>query len=250
MNKELKKAYRNHKWQTFAYSIKKRDKFQCTNCHRNSTEVILQVHHTIYRKNTSPWKYPSSDCITLCKGCHARTHNLIEPITGWILVAVNDLEDLSGICERNGCGNEIRYEHEIYHPNWGYKTVGSSCVESLTIEDKKTSSDVLKIYIKINNFIRNSKWEKGVTKKEKVFIETKHSHHKIRIYGKENSYGFQIIKKELGARIYTFQKTIPAPGKTLAQVKELAYIFLKGQITDNLKEKEILRNICQNIKKQ
>jgi hypothetical protein len=63
---------------------------------------------------------------------------------------------LDGICERKNCGTGIRYEHIIYHPNWGYKIVGSTCIDHLTQEDKLLSSDILKMYKQISKFVSKS----------------------------------------------------------------------------------------------
>jgi len=116
-NKKLKKSWKNKKWYEFAEKVKKRDGYKCLKCERYDGEITLQVHHKVYRENKEPWEYALSDCISLCKGCHAVEHNLIEPTTGWFLIAVDDIGDLSGTCERKNCNSSIRYEHLTYHPN-------------------------------------------------------------------------------------------------------------------------------------
>jgi hypothetical protein len=184
--------------------VQRRDGYKCLKCGRKKGEAILQTHHKLYKRGIKLWDYPLSDCITLCKGCHAKEHHIVEPTDGWTLVSIDDLEGLYGICEKNGCGTEIRYEHLIYHPNCGYKTVGSSCVEFLTSEDQYLSQEILKVFKKISDFVQNSVWEIGFTKTDKKYYFTTHSHHQIRIYGKDNVYTFQIaIKKKLNIRNYT-----------------------------------------------
>lgn len=183
--KKIRRLYYRQEWYDFSSKVKRRDNFQCVHCKRGEPEAILQVHHNLYVPKLSPWEYPLSDCITLCKGCHARVHKLIEPNKGWTLILINDLGDLSGYCELKGCGAEIRYEHLIYHPDWGYKTVGSSCVEHLTEEDKELSADTIKMYKKISQFVRSSSWTNGYTKRGKFYIQTKYKHHLLRIYGKK-----------------------------------------------------------------
>ncbi|NRT12217.1 HNH endonuclease [Flavobacterium sp. 14A] len=169
---QFRKSYYNNKWHEFSIAIKLRDNNRCLKCDRQESEVILQAHHKVYRPNLEPWDYPYSDCITLCKGCHAREHNLIEPEYGWVLISVEDLGNKDGICERKGCGAEIRYEHLTYHPNWGYKIVGSTCIEYLTIEDQYLSTVTLKLFRNISTFINSSTWDKRFTKKLKSYIAT------------------------------------------------------------------------------
>ncbi len=246
--KTNRKSYYNTKWRDFSEVIKRRDGYKCLKCGRKETDAILQVHHKIYKPEIELWEYPTSDCITLCKGCHASEHGFVEPDSGWILISIEDLGELSGVCERKGCGKEIRYEHVTYHPLWGYKTVGSTCVEHLTREDQFLSQEVLKSFKKISEFIVNSYWEKGITKKGNEYISTIHSHHQIRIYGKENFYSFQIALKEKGEKWFDFKDVIHTKNKNLEQVKELGYIVLKGLTTQSESEKEILRNIYKRIK--
>lgn len=202
------------------------------------------MHHKVYKRNLEPWEYPLSDCITLCKGCHALENNLVEPQTGWSLISINDLGGLHGICERRGCGTEIRYEHEAYHPDWGYKCVGSSCIEFLTKEDKWLSKKVLKVYNRVSRFVDNSEWEVGYTKNRIRFIGTKFKHHILRIYGKENSYSIQVAIKIKGVKQHKWNPNFfKIKNKNISQTKELAYLLIRGLTTDKEDEKEILRNV-------
>jgi hypothetical protein len=245
---KIKKSWRNNKWFDFAEKVKQRDSYKCLKCERTESEVVLQVHHEVYRDGKAPWEYSLSDCITLCRGCHAREHNLIEPDRGWYLLAVEDLGDLSGVCERVNCGNSIRYEHQTYHPKWGYKVVGSSCIEHLTQKDKKLSGDILKIYKQISKFISESEWLSGYTQKGKRYIEAKYKHHLLRVYGKENNYSFQVALKEKGVRWYDYQKVIFTQNKGIEEVQELAFIMLKGKISEDEEEINLLRDIYRTIK--
>jgi hypothetical protein len=188
-----------------------------------------------------------SDCITLCKGCHANEHGLVEPRSGWILVSMDDIGDLSGVCERKGCGSEIRYAHYIYHPKWGYMTVGSTCVEILTRSDQEVSGEVLNLYSSISESFGRLKWEDGSTKKGARFTCATHAHHEMRIYGKEGFYTYQIVLKVKGVRKYDFGEFVKVHGKSLRQVKELAFIALKGLTTDDEIKKEYLRNFYRSI---
>ena len=239
MNK-VKNAYLQKKWIEFSQKVQERDGYMCVKCGRKKCDAVLQVHHKVYKNGIEIWDSPLSDCISLCKSCHAQEHRIIEPTNGWVLVSVNDLGGLNGICEKSGCGSEIRYEHLIYHPEWGYKTVGSTCVEYLTEEDQYISKEIISILKNIQNFIQRSIWEVDFTKNNNRFIYTSYSNHQIRIYGKENNYSFQIILKTKGEKWYEYGKFISAKKKSLEQVKELAYIALKGKLTKDLKKKEIL----------
>jgi hypothetical protein len=247
--KKRRKSYYNKKWFDFSKKVRLRDGNKCLKCGRTNSEVVLQTHHKKYKPNLKLWEYPLSDCITLCKGCHSREHGIVEPGRGWSLISIDDLGELNGICERKGCGKEIRYEHLTYHPKWGHMIVGSTCIEHLTKEDQFLSKEVLKLFRKISNFIKKSVWDENLTKKGKPYFHTTHNHHQIRIYGKNNFYSFQIALKEKGERWYEYKDLIKVKkGKTFEQVKELAYIVLKGMTTENEKEKKLLRNIYRRTR--
>lgn len=243
------KLWSNNNWVIFSEKVKKRDGYQCSHCNRSPPDVVLQVHHEFYIPDKLPWEYSLSDCTTLCKGCHAREHGIIEPTTGWTLVNIFDLGELSGICEKDGCGNQIRYEHNTYHPQWGYKTVGSTCVDYLTEEDVRLSESILKTYKKISNFVHSSQWDTGFTKHKKKYIESIYNRsHKIRVYGSDNAYAFQICLRNKGSRSYDYRKPIPIKNKPLEQVKELAFITLKGMTTDNEENKQRWRELYKNLR--
>ncbi|WP_156302274.1 hypothetical protein [Methylogaea oryzae] len=196
----------------------------------------------------APWEYALSDCRTLCKGCHAKEHGLIEPDRGWTLLAIDDLGGLDGICERKGCGAEIRYAHTTYHPKWGYMIVGSTCIEHLTQEDRLLSGSVIHLYNNVSNFVHSSAWEGGISKKEKRYISSTYKHHQIRIYGEEPSHSFQLALKEKGVRWHKFGEVIQAKEKSTLAVKELAYVALRGTLSDSEEEKRLLRNLYRELK--
>ena len=248
MKPPRRKLYVNEKWYDFSERVKQRDGYKCLQCERSTPEVVLQIHHETYIKGKPPWEYSLSDCRTLCKGCHAKEHKIIEPSRGWTLISIDDLGGLDGICERKNCETEIRYEHLTYHPNWGYKIVGSTCIEHLTQEDRLLSSKVIQVYKNISKFVHKSEWESGLTKKGNKYISCKHNHHTIRIYGAAHNYSFQIVLKEKGEHWHNFGDFIPAKKKSLEEVKELAYIVLKGKISNSEKEKTLLRNLYREIK--
>lgn len=190
--KQVRNIYVNEEWLSFSNKVKRRDGYRCLQCDRSQDQVTLQVHHEIYVAGKAPWEYALSDCLTLCKGCHAREHGLIQPQSGWSLLSITDLGDLEGICERTGCGTEIRFEHLTYHPKWGYLVVGSTCIEHLTQEDHLLSNNVIKLYKNISQFVHQSVWTKGFTQKGAAYLSTTYKHHRIRIYGKEFRHSFQL----------------------------------------------------------
>lgn len=248
--KKKRISYSNPNWIKFREIILRRDNYKCVKCGRDKDDdTVLQVHHIIYKPNLLIWEYATSDCITLCKGCHAREHNILKPTEGWTLISIGDLGEASGNCERKSCGAEIRYEHEVYHPNWGYMNVGSVCVDFLTKEEQWLSKESLKIYKRISFFIKKSIWEKSYNPQFGDYIYTHHSHHRIEIYGKEGNYCYRINLKKSGLPWYEETKLFLLKNKTIEQVKELAYIALKGITCKDIKQKKILRNIYINIKK-
>jgi len=246
--KQPKTIYINEKWLAFSEKVKRRDG-KCLQCNRGPEEVTLQIHHNIYIPGKAPWNYAISDCLTLCKGCHAKEHGLVEPDRGWSLLSIDDLGGLDGTCERKGCGAEIRYEHLTYHPNWGYLVVGSTCIEHLRQEDRLLSNNAIHLYKNISNFVHSSEWSRGTTKNGQSYISSAYKHHQIRIYGEESFHSFQLKLKEKGIRWHSFGKVIQAKGKSTLSVKELAYITLRGTISESSKEKELLRNIYRAINK-
>ena len=210
-----KNLHTNEKWFEFSRRVKARDGGKCLKCHRQPPGVTLQVHHEIYIPNKQPWEYALSDCTTLCKGCHAREHGHVEPNSGWFLLSIDDLGALEGVCERENCGTEIQYEHLTYHPDWGYKVVGSTCIEHLTQKDRNLSGKVLACYRNISKFVHRSDWHHGQTKNGKAYVGAKHNHDLIRIYGEDGRYAFQLLIKEKGVRYYHYKDIVRVPRKPL-----------------------------------
>ncbi len=240
--------YVNEDWHRFSERVKRRDYYKCLQCGRAASDVTLQVHHDVYVAGKAPWEYVLSDCRTLCKGCHAKEHGLIEPDRGWTLLSIDDLGSPDGVCERKGCGKEIRYEHLTYHPKWGYLVVGSTCIEYLTQEDRLLSSNVVHMYKNISHFVHSSAWVRGVTKKGNKFVSSTYKNHKIRIYGEELVHSFQLVLKEKGVRRHNFGDIFTLRGKSTLEVKELAYIALRGTLSVSEEEKNLLRNLYRDLK--
>lgn len=146
--KERKNLYNNKEWKNFSKKMKEELGNYCFKCGRHE-KIILQVHHIVYEKGKKPWESQKEDLELLCKGCHAREHDILEPSDSWFLLDITDNMFPDFQCERQisineTCNTQIRYEHTIYHPKVGYRIVGSTCIKHLTAEDQKISKDVIK----------------------------------------------------------------------------------------------------------
>lgn len=165
MNNERKNEYRNKEW--FALRERYFETYgkRCLKCERGEDEAVIQLHHTFYDHTRKIWEYDLEDFECLCSGCHAREHKILEPNDGWHLISVDDLGGMFGNCKRqktlnSPCNHSIRHEHFVYHPDVGYRIVGSTCVDHLVQEDKdkllevKEKKDIQsKIQAKYNLFI-------------------------------------------------------------------------------------------------
>lgn len=248
--KKYKNLWNNQKWQEFSEEVKKRNNDRCIECNRKGGDVVLQVHHTKYIPNKLPWEYLPSDCIPLCKGCHAREHGLIPPKKGWILVSVDDLGDLSGKCEREHCGHSIRYQRLTYHPKWGYQIVGSTCVHYLTKEDQTLSHLLRKTYQDISKFLRNNEGQSYHNEQGSFIMLRYKKYHFARIdISNENNYSFNLFIKEKGSYIPKIcTKSYSLPNKNLNEVKELAFIALKGILEKRKAKQDILRALYKAVR--
>ena len=118
-------------WNRFRQEILDFDGRRCGRCNgAESDHVVLQVHHKRYVSGRAIWDYPTEDCETLCRGCHAREHNKIEPDSGWSYEFDDDTGSLGEECE--WCGADIRYVYTISHPKWPSMQVGTDCSDRLT----------------------------------------------------------------------------------------------------------------------
>ncbi|MFN4248246.1 MAG: HNH endonuclease [Flavipsychrobacter sp.] len=156
----LLSTYKENKWKEFRQSVIELDGYKCTQCGRGQGDVTLQVHHKEYKTNFKAWEYATSDCVTLCKGCHAQIHGIIQPTFGWEYIGEEDLGDLIGTCENKGCGSSIRYSFTIFHKQWGTLEVGTVCCDYLT--DSEIASNFKESKLKFegrkNRFINSKKW--------------------------------------------------------------------------------------------
>lgn len=152
-------AYRHVDWKRFRQQVIKLDDGRCVRCLRGLGDgVVLQVHHKHYVEGRLPWQYEHSDCETLCKGCHAKEHGIIQPTSGWRLLGCDDLGDLIGECE--DCGTELRYVYLITHPKWHAMEVGTDCCDRLTGTDEASVAHIE--YLRVNDmrkrFVQSKRW--------------------------------------------------------------------------------------------
>lgn len=186
-------SYKESQWKLFRQSVIELDGYKCRQCGRGQSEVILQVHHKEYKAGLKAWEYPTADCITLCRGCHAQTHGIIQPTFGWEYIGDEDLGDLIGTCENRGCGSEIRYSFTIYHPQWGTLEVGTVCCDNLT--DSEIASNLKESKLKFDGrqkrFLNSKRWTSdGLSHKLKQGLFD------IEVFETENEFSLKINGKK------------------------------------------------------
>lgn len=224
------KEYSSKEWKLCRERILQRDKYTCRHCgisKSNNNNIILQVHHKKYIKNKHPWEYSDDILITLCKGCHAKEHGLLNlPNDGWELEGYSDLGEKSGICEY--CGSPYRYEYMISHSNWGYMMVGECCAKKLTNQENDIniiSNEIKKEASRIENFINSSKW----IQKNNIYYRTyslKCDKYKIKISKNKDDFNLQITYYLQDTYLGYPNKSISKEGKTyksLIDAKTKAY---------------------------
>lgn len=194
MNKKQAKQYRLPSWHERCLQIIQADGGKCCVCGRSEPDVVLQVHHKRYIPGRKPWEYPLQDLITLCKGCHAREHNLLPnaiPQDGWEWIGGDDLGDLVGTCEL--CGTAYRHEFYLFNPNYGYIAVGCECANKLLNNDRASILDnELKLKAeRLQRFLDSPKWER---RKDCHF------------YKNLDNFKIMIVEKEYGCYITLFYK--------------------------------------------
>lgn len=184
--------YKTEQWSQFREEIFEMDGYACVRCGRARPEVVLQVHHKKYVTGRAVWDYPSSQCETICKGCHAAEHGKIMPQSGWDFVSQGDLGDLIGKCER--CGTVIRHTFFVDHPNWYPMVVGTVCCDDLT--GTQTASKIRKFQERKKRFLSSSRWIQ-----EEGYITITQKGLRIRIGAVVGGYRLEIHGK-MGKEIY------------------------------------------------
>lgn len=107
---------KDYRWQEKRLVILERDGGCCRNCGEVEN---LQIHHTIYFKNTEPWDYDNDFLLTLCRTCHWNLEEQVDKIK--LLTALiqkekpSDIENLRVIIQRFLYGRDNQdYFHNIY----------------------------------------------------------------------------------------------------------------------------------------
>jgi len=202
--------YNRKEWKEYRDNVIESDGGKCVRCGRPDGEVVLQVHHKIYLTGKLPWEYGTENCETLCKGCHAAEHGIIQPKIGWEFIGQEDSGEFSSECENSGCGATIRHKYLISHPNWGFLEVGTVCCDNLT--DSQIASNkkeaLTRYKSRKSRFLKSKRWK---------FEDNKYSI-------KQSLFDIQIIKLEES----NFQLTIHKlksniKYKSLDSAKEAAF---------------------------
>ena len=194
MDRQQTNLYRKPSWHERCKQIIQLDGETCCLCGRHEPEVVLQVHHKKYIPGRKPWEYRQEDLITLCKGCHAREHNRLQnaiPQEGWIYVDGDDLGGLYGQCEL--CKTEYRHEHYLFHPDYGYISVGCECANKLLNSTQASTKEAeLKLEAKrLERFLVSPKWK---------------CHKNCYLYDNLNDYKIMIAQTKHGCYITIFYK--------------------------------------------
>ena len=147
-------------------------------------------------------------------------------------------------CDR--CNTSIEYNYLVYNKDYGYKIVGSTCITKISDLDEELKNLSLRLY-KGTNDVLGKQWEHKHTKHKTPFIEAKHSHSKLRIYG--NGKAIQVAVKKRGVNWYDWTKKITV-NKDLNTAKMLSYITLIGLKATDENEKDIIRNFYKEVLKK
>ncbi len=78
-------------------------------------------------------------------------------------------------------------------------------------------------------------------KSDKSFLFSNYRNSELRIYGNYPNLSIQINLNT--SEKYEWSKVYPAKNKTIEQCKELLYLFIKGWTSNNLKEKETIKEV-------
>ena len=243
----MKNLYRNKAWYAYAEKVKERDKYTCQkpDCKRDKDEVVLQVHHISYKEGLLPHQYPLSECITLCRGCHAREHGLIQPNSGWLLIGIDDhgKHNREGTCYRavgkdakrqdkdeDGkriCGRKLRFDHHAYHAKWGYEVFGSKCIDHLTEPDRAISDKVLTFSKMKDDFLEKKKWKDWVDDEDETYREVRiKDFGLIYIINSKGELGFELYLKGEKKGRYTVKPLVTPTPNDFKTVSLLAYIAM------------------------
>jgi 5-methylcytosine-specific restriction endonuclease McrA len=227
--------YGTNIWKEYRNSVIELEGNKCSVCGRGGNEVVLQVHHKKYINGLKPWEYATKDCITLCRGCHAAEHGIIQPKIGWEYQGDEDLGDLIGICEN--CGSSLRYVFYVYHKKWGTMEVGTHCCDSLT--DTQIASNLVESQRRYDErkdrFIKSKRW----------IIEN--NEHKI----KQNNFEIEINQVGLEFFIKIQELKSNKPYKTIESAKTKAFdVIESGELMEYFKNHNIKLTVQKKGRKK
>lgn len=183
-----------------------------------------------------PWEYDIEDLEVLCKGCHAREHDILEPSHDWTLIEVAHNGRSGYRCERQksinkSCNVKIVFEHLVYHPKVGYRIVGSTCIDHLTESDQKISKDVRnfenKFQERMNKLSNNSELPRGWSIPKNENLNSKHNGIRFKTTKKFNTSKEYTILADICKQKYSYALYIKVNGKE---------IFFVNRETNNIKK--------------
>ena len=151
---------RKHRWERFRDEVIELDGEKCVRCQKSREQgATLHVHHKEYIAGHEYWDYPPGMCETLCAGCHAKTHGILSPDFGWVLVGEEDSGSRTQNCDY--CLNLIRHSFQIKHPTWGEMWVGTDCCDQLTQTDEgsRRLDKAQKYAARRKRFIDSPRWQ-------------------------------------------------------------------------------------------
>lgn len=217
--------YNRKEWKEFRDNVIELDDFKCTSCGKGQNEVILQVHHKIYISGKFPWEYGTENCETLCKGCHAVEHGIIQPKIGWEYIGEEDLGDLIGECENSGCGSSIRYAYLISHPKWGFLEVGTVCCDNLTETDIASNNreNLSRYRNRKARFLKSKRWIE-----EDKISKIKQSLFEIKIEDKGDTFCLTIHNLESTKKYLTLEDAKSAAFDVIENGKLYEHLDKKG----------------------
>lgn len=206
--------YKQKEWKEFRENVIESDDYKCTKCGRNHNEVVLQVHHKIYLPGKLPWEYGTQNCETLCMGCHAQEHGIIQPKTGWEFLGQEDSGEFSSECENSGCGATIRHKYLISHPKWRFLEVGTVCCDNLTDSDiaSNKKETMTRFRSRKKRFLKSKRWKFESSKyfiRQTLFdieiIPKAEEHFQLIIHGLKSNIKYDSIESAKAAAFDTIE---------------------------------------------
>ncbi len=126
---------------------------------------------------------------------------------------------------------------------------GSECINHLTIEDKMLCEDSLRIYKQAASFVDNHPLNRSQTKKGQSYLKCTYKHHVIRVYSESGNFAVQVAVKREGVKFYDYSDVKQVKVDNAEQAQELGYIWMRGMLSNDKKETEILRKMWVSLRK-